>query len=683
MKNIDNVVKFNAKTIKGLFSDSTPFLIPPLQRTYQWNKEIEALWDDLKDYRDLHHMDDDYQYEVGQRYVDIAPYLIGSTYVSQGILYGEQNEQVFEVLDGQQRLTTLLIGLLVLREMYQTIDSEPALKEPLATINSQKKKLKQHSPLSIFHQVSEVISHDITGPKLRYARKSTNDFWTEVANAEGSKEIQLALDKKNPDNGTEINIANAFDIYREKVFTKNRFKAFEKFKFTWNKKDKKWRVDTLVRLCSQKNEDSSSAVENLGEFLTCLCGLASTILHCVGLVQFTCEHQQVSLFDIINNRGKTFEENDLTRIVLLSACPNTQIQSEVLEKWNDIAVTKDLLTWCWNAIYVNELTQMAKRQIHYQIDNAIKDQARSSADQAALWVDDFVENVVKSYRLKNSIGDVARFGSETFHRDALILHFDFDKFSMPVMIATEIFIKDLVVRQKVYQYLFNVLVRIKIGKENNNKNQTAEIPRLAVRVCQTIRTYADSPELLNKIQEMVQQNSIFQHVLEDDFFTQAFENFSLVGENGKEATNKFGYLLVALFEAANTGSSIQTLSPYGKTKKSEKLNNLEHIFPQTPNEANGWVFPAEDLTPEVTLNKLGNLLPLNAVMNSELLNLSLDQKVKVYSNSGLQSWNNLKSLLEKDCAPSCYSWTFEKINERSKLLAQAAKDLFSLTIKKK
>lgn len=695
MKQIKQVIQFNPTTISSLFSENTPYLIPSLQRTFQWNEGnknsnyIITLWDDLKDYRDVHKMEHDYQYEFAQKYANVAPYLIGATYVTEAWHKRDDGnvEKVNEVLDGQQRLTTLFIGLIVLQEMYAQIQSNVILNKCLEKINEEKRLLSQNSPEDIFDQVKNVLYYRATGPRLRYARKSTNEFWKRITLAKGSSEIDKALATQNPDIKTEVNIAAAFDIYRKKIFIEDRFPEFGTFKFKWDKTV--WKTTELVKICSSKfkgdkkldrNNIENYNYRSLGDFLTCLCGLASTILHCVGFVEFKCEQQQVSLFDIINNRGKSFDENDLTRIVLLSACSSTEIQNSILENWNNITVDQNLLAWCWNAFYADEISQMAKKQIHYQIEDRLKNLEHE--DERILWVHSLVENVVNSYGVIKSIPNEVQYGTSTFYRDAIVKYFDFLGFAYPVVLAIEKYLsEDLNLRQKIYKYLFNVLVRIKVikqkGKERNT-SQTAELPRLGVRLCKAIRENACSNKLLSSIETVVLTNSIYGELIKDEYFQNQFEDYSLVGEDGKEvAPNKFGYLLISMFECEQYGAT--TLAPYGAANKFAMVNNLEHIFPQTPSEELGWIVPADQAhLKDAIINKIGNLLPLNGNMNSCISNGSLDDKVDAYSKSQLKLWSNLKALMQEGCSKDEYSWTFEKIEKRSSLLAETAVHIFKL-----
>lgn len=97
-------IKIDKKTVYELFSEKrADFLIPDYQRSYEWGEtECQTLWDDLKDFaipnNNIENFDDDMEeYHLGP----IVTFENG----------GKQ-----EIIDGQQRLTTLL---LLLRAFYE------------------------------------------------------------------------------------------------------------------------------------------------------------------------------------------------------------------------------------------------------------------------------------------------------------------------------------------------------------------------------------------------------------------------------------------------------------------------------------------------------------------------------------------------------------------------------------
>jgi len=120
------IFKPDSKTIGKIFGDADSYYqIPEYQRPYSWEDEqIEQLWDDLYSAMES----DDESYFLGPM-----------------ILIGPKKDDYFEVVDGQQRLTTLTILFCVLRDLYGS-DLEKLDKELVNSIRDAVKSLVKGKP---------------------------------------------------------------------------------------------------------------------------------------------------------------------------------------------------------------------------------------------------------------------------------------------------------------------------------------------------------------------------------------------------------------------------------------------------------------------------------------------------------------------------------------------------------
>lgn len=101
-------IKAAEKALKDVFCDQYVFRIPPYQRPYSWTQEQAA---DLLD---------DLIWAAGdEKPAEQPPYFLGSIVVIKDPNYPEA-----DVVDGQQRLTTLTILMSVLREFANTTDGK-------------------------------------------------------------------------------------------------------------------------------------------------------------------------------------------------------------------------------------------------------------------------------------------------------------------------------------------------------------------------------------------------------------------------------------------------------------------------------------------------------------------------------------------------------------------------------
>jgi uncharacterized protein with ParB-like and HNH nuclease domain len=104
------------KTIMLLFSDKkADFLIPDYQRPYAWEEEqCQTLWDDIFSFA---FPDNNYE-----KFNDNEEYFLGSI-----VTYKNENDKM-EVIDGQQRLTTLMLLLRVFYVKFGNMQDENSKK---------------------------------------------------------------------------------------------------------------------------------------------------------------------------------------------------------------------------------------------------------------------------------------------------------------------------------------------------------------------------------------------------------------------------------------------------------------------------------------------------------------------------------------------------------------------------
>lgn len=106
-------IKAEEQELKRIFSDDYVFEIPAYQRPYSWtNEQVAELYDDL-----IVAMADE-----GDEIEEISPYFLGSI-----VLIKDPSRALAQVVDGQQRLTTLTILFCVLRELAAEEDARAAL----------------------------------------------------------------------------------------------------------------------------------------------------------------------------------------------------------------------------------------------------------------------------------------------------------------------------------------------------------------------------------------------------------------------------------------------------------------------------------------------------------------------------------------------------------------------------
>ncbi|CDZ41637.1 RloF [Neorhizobium galegae bv. officinalis] len=99
------------RSIIELFDGKKRFLIPLYQRQYAWKAQpqLELLWEDIERAADRLMVDR----------ASLTPHFMGAMVIAQVKTFGKQ-VQAFEIIDGQQRLTTFQLLLSALRDVAKT-----------------------------------------------------------------------------------------------------------------------------------------------------------------------------------------------------------------------------------------------------------------------------------------------------------------------------------------------------------------------------------------------------------------------------------------------------------------------------------------------------------------------------------------------------------------------------------
>lgn len=110
---MEDIFKPHSLTIGELFGNKDAlYQIPRYQRPYSWgDDQLTKLWDDLREAQ---------QYDPN--------YFLGSVITAKP----EEASNYLDIVDGQQRLTTLLILLCVCRDLYPNINEEIIEVDPFA-----------------------------------------------------------------------------------------------------------------------------------------------------------------------------------------------------------------------------------------------------------------------------------------------------------------------------------------------------------------------------------------------------------------------------------------------------------------------------------------------------------------------------------------------------------------------
>jgi len=152
-EDLSGIFQPEAKTIMKIFGDADSYYqIPDYQRPYRWNDEqIEELWDDI--YSAMQSNDESY-------------------FLGPMILIRTKNGY-FEVVDGQQRITTLTILFCVLRDLHFKKDNR--ILNAIRSLVDQKYRLRLITQSHYQNQFEQEILNGITFPQNKFSKKQREE----------------------------------------------------------------------------------------------------------------------------------------------------------------------------------------------------------------------------------------------------------------------------------------------------------------------------------------------------------------------------------------------------------------------------------------------------------------------------------------------------------------------------
>ncbi len=296
-----------SKTIFELFSGSL-YQIPDYQRPYSWvDDQVDQLWDDLHG-----------AFENNYKNSESDPnYFLGS------IIAVSADKGYQDIIDGQQRITTLMILFCVIRDLCPAINSDvdPDANPYVVKISKIRKCIFDDNELKRL--------------KFKTAPSHQNDFQETIINAK--TDLIKKPTPKSLKTSPKSRFENAAYIFSEKI--KNL----------------------------KKNGDG-----NVGDFVNYL-------FNSVKVIKITCNNRSfaIKLFQSLNATGLDLTSTDLLKSYLLSRLPDDQTR-QFVDDWNRVEVIssetdfKDL-----NEMFVSYeyylLGSNPKRSLNDELEDLFKD----------------------------------------------------------------------------------------------------------------------------------------------------------------------------------------------------------------------------------------------------------------------------------------------------------------------
>jgi uncharacterized protein with ParB-like and HNH nuclease domain len=571
------------KVLNDLFGNEMTYIIPEYQRPYSWdcigksdkNNQVNVIWQDLIDF-----------YESKSANI----YFMGSM-----VVIGDGTKREYEVVDGQQRLTTLTILFTAIKCFLQEI----RINKNIPTTNQTE-----------FLEFIKASTDNID--KLIFNEKRNGLYRKPEKKVKIQKTIGFDYDNvlKIVMECGDISVLSLNEASEEQKEVTNRYF-----------KNRLFFIDQLKQKFLRDGIFTNETAENLDGFFEFLRNKV-TILQ-IRAPKFDIAYQ---IFEILNNRGLPLSNKDLFRNFLISEFhilkslkPDKYAHLDPNKKWRDLDTRYEL-----NTEFVSRYVESTRG----------KNQQHSAFNDLQDIYKESFKHSLKEHKINLFYKDIE-------HNLAIytkILNLDFSNKAIKNKIAFLIHSGNL-------SNILNVLLALL----RNESNETKILAFLKVfeknviyMLLGTAKRLSTKPfyEAINELNE--QQTEDAKNI----FVLNAFELDelkSLLDSSIKD--NEIGRIMLVKYYY-----SIDAKLPKDVvTQRLEEDNaSLEHIIPQNPDVKTNWLTDFSNKFRKDYTYKLGNMTLLTQKMNSAARNFDFSKKKVVYEQTILTMTKEIAALTAID-----------------------------------
>ncbi len=616
-KNAEDYISVYTNSLQDILDDENQFSIPFNQRPWAWNNDrLLALWNDIKETRDnfynTHEVENSRIWESKLHTNAIDPHFFGALVFVETA--GEDNKKRLEVVDGQQRLTSLTMVAAVIKEIR--LDLLTSASNP-----QQKKKA-----LNALSQISGWIERDedpIILADEQY-RALYQALIVESSNQKDREDLIEDLPDSEKDTKEHKHLIKSFNYIRDLILEDSK-------DMSWDTKDSFFKsiLETIstrfIVIVSYIMKESFSykvfsTLNAKGQKLTPTDNIKSELFN-LTKSQF---HSNISIeWRKLKSNCLRGDIGDFLRkrhVALYGSCTAKGLYDVILAKElknkNVIDVLKE---WCNDA----KLLKDVQTSIYPGIDKKTSDNIQALKTLGITLSEIMILRSAKLFlpNNKNAFSKVVK----------LTLDFSFRKITICGDKTSDL--------DKAFAAASKAL---------------STDPKSVDNVVNTLRNYSS-----------------------DSDFTTKFANHSQIN-------TKLQYYILFEIEKYLSGSAGVGLQPYPHSCE----QHIEHILPQKLSKANGretewqWARNDPDLHKNL-INKIGNLMILEADINNIVSNHSFDSKKTGFylakQNKKLCYQDSKLKLPAELLASQNYpDWTEATIKKRQNDLAAIALKIWSL-----
>lgn len=267
-----NFMKMQAytKTIQDILSVNKRYIIPRYQREYSWKtNQLNELWDDIVD-----------NIVLRDGELSTSEYFIGSL-----VMVGDDKDSKLEIVDGQQRLTTITILLSALVEAFKSAGEHNLAQGVYSYIEAR---------------------NLMNEPYFRLITKTSEPFFQSAVQ-------HLNKESRTPNNQEESNLLEAYKFFLRKLQMKN----------------------LMVHLNEEK--ELKLSVGDKHQYIICLSAIRDQIL-ALETVYITVANrfEAYTIFETLNAKGMDLSTMDLIKNKIFQCLPANHPSDIAKEGWEEI-----------------------------------------------------------------------------------------------------------------------------------------------------------------------------------------------------------------------------------------------------------------------------------------------------------------------------------------------------------
>lgn len=604
-------------------SDISKINIPIFQRPYSWSKvQIDQYLIDL----------DNAVKNDSRHFIGLIVYVFHS-----------KLSKTIDVIDGQQRLTTAIINLAIIRDLMEDLNQNVSWSEDDSQRNSDEiNKIKQALRTKQDCRLSTSNESKFENDFLEIIQKSILDFNDKTKSPRRDYDLQKAGNKNRFKVKSEF-LYNQGDkrITRSKSSYKNYLSINNYF--------------SKILLKFSRNEDKFQI----------LIKYADVLLENFRYIPFEVDsyEQAFEYFEVLNDRGLDISALDLIKNECLKKQLTEDQRKEVFEKWTEIF--SNTLDQSCNLIqfvryaHMREFGHITKREIYSSYKSIVKglnfnELSDYLSDNLLIRAKIYKDFISSDTSLKPSLHNVIQLLKTTktvqWYSIAMAVIEPIYK-SKKITLKTEKKILELL--ENVHEIMFCINYVNVVAN-----NIETKFPDIAKSI-----SFENEQEFVKSIDKAITEIVKIKNHEKLSFSEIDLSNSqNMVGNF--ESNNDLGSMLVFLFKYQDKKSSDDKFS----------VGSLEHLFPQKPSNVN-WPI-VENLNLEQKkemIYSVGNFFITNTSLNPSLGNKSFKEKCKEYKR-----WNLYDIIPERSDLnyKKVKVWNLDLVQKRSKWIIDSFEKRF-------